>query len=510
MKRFASILRVIVLLLNIPSLTLADSVKTSVAGEDLGHIEFSSSGSPQAQEHFLRGVLFLHSFEYEDAKEAFQQAQSLDPDFAMAYWGEAMTENHPLWLEQNIEAARAVLERLAPSPKARIAKAPTKREQGYMRAIEALYGQGDKVTRDKAYAKAMLDLSETFPEDLEAAAFSALAILGTAQGVRDFRTYMKAAGIAEIVYQQNRRHPGAVHYLIHAYDDPIHAPLGLRPANVYAEIAPAAAHAQHMPSHIFMALGMWDRVIEANEQSWSASETRRKEKGLSVQERPYHTLYWLMYAYLQQGQSDKAKALLKLVESDARNSPSLYTRGNLTSLRATNIIETHDWKTDAWKEDRTDLQLPAAANELFAIGMSAIHLHDLELARKAITKLHARIGHQDPTSFAHDKLGALIMMKELAGLIREEEGNTQEAFALLEEASNLEDGRPYDYGPPYPIKPPHELYGEMLLKHGKYRQADAQFEKALARYPNRGLSVQGMAKAMALEGQAKLEKHNDQ
>jgi hypothetical protein len=137
----------------------------------------------------------------------------------------------------------------------------------------------------------MQQLAEQYPEDLEASAFYALALLGSAQGVRDDRVYMKAASIAEGVFQRHPRHPGAVHYLIHSYDDPIHAPLGLRAANIYASIAPAAAHAQHMPSHIFMALGMWDKVVHANETAWAASETRRKTKGLSIGDRPYHTLY---------------------------------------------------------------------------------------------------------------------------------------------------------------------------------------------------------------------------
>ncbi len=232
---------------------------------DLGRIDFPTSGSPEAQKHFLRGVLLLHSFEYEDAAEEFREAQKLDPGFAMAYWGEAQTANHPIWVERDAESARKVLNRLAPTPEAREARAPTSREKGYLDAVEILFAEGKKPERDRAYAEAMLRLHERYPDDLEAASFYALALLGTCQGQRDTATYMKAAAVAEEVFAKNPMHPGAVHYLIHSYDDPVHAPLGMRAARAYSKIAPAAGHAQHMCSHIFVAMGMWDDVVRSNE-----------------------------------------------------------------------------------------------------------------------------------------------------------------------------------------------------------------------------------------------------
>ena len=341
----------------------------SISG--LGKISFPTSGFQEAQPWFLRGVLLLHNFQYHDAKEAFRKSQTIDPDFAMAYWGEAMTENHTMWIEQDVEKARAILNRLGPTPEARLTKAPTKREKMYLGAIETLYGAGDKQSRDVAYAEAMRQLAETFPDDLEASAFYALAILGTAQGERNFRTYMKAAAIAEEVFQKNPQHPGAVHYLIHSYDDPIHAPLGLRPARTYAAIAPAASHAQHMPSHIFMALGMWKEVVRANEASWAASKARSQQKGLGNDTPPFHALHWLEYAYLQQGRFDDAKRLVKLIEENTRNSPSRYAQGYLAAMRATYIIETQQWNVDHMNEDRSGLRMSAAASDLFALGMSA-------------------------------------------------------------------------------------------------------------------------------------------
>lgn len=231
----------------------------------LGTIIFPTSGQPAAQAAFIRGVLYLHSFEYGSAATAFREAQRLEPGFAMAYWGEAMTLNHPVWNEQDSVAARAALARLAPSSEARRGMAPTARERGYLEAVEQLYASGGpKARRDSLYSAAMMALSAAFPADAEARAFYALSLLGLSQGNRIVPTYMRAGAIALALMQQYPDHPGAAHYAIHAFDDPDHAPLGLPAARAYSRIAPAAPHAQHMTAHIFLALGMWDEVVSQN------------------------------------------------------------------------------------------------------------------------------------------------------------------------------------------------------------------------------------------------------
>src|SRR5256885_194621 len=222
----------------------------------LGTIDFPTSGAPAARAPFIRGVLLLHSFEYGDAARAFREAQRLDSGFALAYWGEAMTYTHPVWNEQDGNAARAALQRLAATRDARRAKAPTRREQAYLDAVEILYGDGSKAVRDTAYSLAMGRLVARFPADREAKVFYALSLLGLNQGVRDVPSYLRAAAIVDTVFRENPNHPGAAHLLIHSYDDPIHAPLGLAPARAYSKIAPDAAHAQHMTTHIFLALGV--------------------------------------------------------------------------------------------------------------------------------------------------------------------------------------------------------------------------------------------------------------
>jgi hypothetical protein len=196
----------------------------------------------------------------------------------MAYWGEAMTFNQPVWQRTSPDLAKAALNKLAPAADARRAKAPTEKEQDWIGAVERLYGSGDKLARDLAYADAMKRMAEKYANDDEVKAFYALSLLGTSHNGRDVAIYMRAAAIAEQIYAKNPQHPGAAHYLIHCYDDPIHAPLGLRFADAYSKIAPAASHALHMPSHIYVAMGMWDESAAINERSVKAADARARRE----------------------------------------------------------------------------------------------------------------------------------------------------------------------------------------------------------------------------------------
>src|SRR5262249_456374 len=245
------------------------------------------------------GLAQLHNFEYPDAADHFRKAQQVDPDFAMAYWGEAMTKTHPLWHQQEVGAAREILGHLGATPEARLAKARTAREKAYLRAVEILYGDGTKEQRDKSYESAMAGLHRQYPEDVDAASFYALAILGTAEQGRDFATYMKAAAVLEEVFPQHPNHPGVGHHLIHCYDDSIQAPVGRGGGGIYSKIASEAGHAQHMTSHIFLALGMWDAVAKANETAVDVVNRSRQKAGKPPGACGHYT-YWLEYSYLQQ------------------------------------------------------------------------------------------------------------------------------------------------------------------------------------------------------------------
>jgi tetratricopeptide (TPR) repeat protein len=483
----------------------------------LGHIIFETSGAPAAKPAFIRGVLLLHSFEFADAKEAFMEAQRLDPGYAMAYWGEAMTYNHPLWAQTDPDAARAALARLAPTAEARVAKAPTAYEKSWLTAVEALYGSGDKLTRDLAYAAAMQRVFDANPEDLEAASFYALALLGTSHNGRDFATYMKAAAIVERVYAKNPQHPGAAHYLIHSYDDPVHAPLGMRAADAYAKIAPSASHALHMPSHIYFAMGMWDEAAAMNERSWKAADERVQQKKLSVDERGFHALHWLEYAYLQQGRYQDAKRILQTMEADAAKSGSARTRSHLALMRSAWVVETRQWSSVGQAVPAQGLGPDAVGANLFVIGYAALESGDLAGAKAALGQIRSAFGSPAGASDAHHGAGMpqtglpaaggsshsrvpAVMAQQLDALILLKEGQPEPALERLTAAARAEDGLSFEFGPPNPVKPAHELLGEILLKLDRPEDARREFEASLRRAPRRALSMLGLARAAAAGG----------
>ena len=349
-------------------------------------------GRAAAQPAFLRGVLLMHSFEYDDAKEAFLEAQKADPGFAMAYWGEAMTYNHAVWQQTSPDLAKAALARLAPTAEGRLAKAPTAKEKDWLASLDSLYGAGEKLARDRAYAEQMRRMHEKYPADDEVTAFYALALLGTSHGGRDVAIYMKAAALVEQVYARNPQHPGAAHYLIHSYDDPVHAPLGLRFADAYSKIAPAASHALHMPSHIYFALGMWDEASAINERSMKAADARRAEKKLDVEARGFHAMLWLVYGYAQQGRFEESRALLAQLEADAKSSGSVRTRSHLALARAAWLIESRKWGEAKAPVAAKGLATDAAMADLFAIGMAAIRSGNRMAGGNALQQMAALMG----------------------------------------------------------------------------------------------------------------------
>ena len=421
-----------------------------------------------------------------------------------------MTHNHPLWRQQDREAARAALAKLASSPEERRAKAGTEREKGYLAALEALYGEGGKVSRDLAYAETMRGLSARIPDDLEAKAFYALAILGTGQGVRDFRTYMRAGAVAEEVFAANPRHPGAAHYLIHSYDDPVHAPLGLRAARVYSQIAPAATHAQHMISHIYVALGEWEDSVEANVKSFEMSAERRQTKNLAVDALNYHALQWLQYSHLQLGQWEQAKAEYDAMVGYEEESDEPRAQWYRAAMRAAWVVGT-DGKEVPTGQETADLALPVAAFEIFATGYGAAKKGDQETAQAALAALEDRLAVATQTGdevagdvYAQvsdeEMVEATGMVKSLQALVELGQDHPDSALALLGEATALEAAKPLEFGPPEIVKPSHELYGEILLLLGRPEEVRAQFEVALQRAPRRSHSLSGLAQAARAVG----------
>jgi tetratricopeptide (TPR) repeat protein len=487
----------------------------SVPAQDskLGSVEFPTSGSAPAQAHFLRGLAALHSFWYEEALEAFRESTKADPDFMMGYWGEAMANNHPLWSEQDLAAARTVVGKIKDTPKL------TERERAYLNAVKLLYGDGDKRARDLAYSAAMEKIYRAYPEDLDAASFYSLSLLGLMRSEdKGYRLQAQAGAIALAVYAKNPNHPGAAHYIIHAFDDPDHAILALPAARRYADIAPEAHHARHMPSHIFLQLGMWPEAAASNESAWESSDNWMKRKKLSLNVRDYHSLHWLLYAYLQQGRYKKGEELLQLMKKvmsessyDNKLRPDYY-ENNWASMAAAFIVETERWELAGQFFPETKA---AEATEQAPANAGAHGMHGSAPAANTSaapnTVRYPRASRNLPPfiralSAAFRGLDSVepvptgIREIQVAAVKASLKKDDAKAIELMKQATALEEQMAPPLGPPILIKPSHELFGEILLRAGKPTEASEQFAIALLRQPNRARSLLGAARAAAQAG----------
>ena len=514
------------LLILLISLSPFASVSGSAAHElaklgKLGTVRFPTSArSSDAQAHFLRGVAALHSFWYPIALDEFRAAARIEPDFAMAYWGEAMTYNHPLWGDpQETDTARQVLSRAHLSPDL------TPRERAYLGAVRLLYGDGDKLQRDRRYAAAMEEIYRAYPEDREAAAFYALALLGAVRSddPTALRTRMKAGALVQEVYRLEPDHPGAAHYIVHAFDDPDHAVLALRAAQQYAEIAPGAPHALHMPSHIFLQLGLWRETAASNEAAWAASDRWVREHDLSIGERDYHSLYWLFYTYLQQGRYGETKALLEVMRDSlpqfSKDDPYMLLYGPYieAKMAAAYVVATRQWEaadtilgpsrasvasSEAGSDDERLLARLARTPALFAAGLAAAMTGAPTWMewRAELRAIREQIGGR--TLPLDASLPDILKVQELeiTAAAAATEKRFDEAIETMKQAAALVDAMPPPSGPPPVIKPPHELFGEIFLLAERPDHAAEQFAVSLLRHPDRAASTLGAARAAVRSG----------
>ncbi len=449
----------------------------------LGTVHMPNSGAPAAQAAFRDGLAALHSFEYGLAARAFRDAQRLDANFALAYWGEAMTHTHPVWNQQAADSARGVLARYAHTREARRARAPTAREADWLDAVEVLYGAGGKAQRDTLYLHAMEKLAETYPDDMEAQAFLALAWLGLNQSIRATADYMRAGAIAARVMQRHPDHPGAAHYVIHAFDDPPHAPLGLDAARAYSRIAPDAPHAQHMTTHIFLALGMWEETVAQNvsavgSQPWVAG----------------HYTSWWHYALTQLGREHEATALR---DSMRRSAKGVQT---LSQLR---IEAHHAVEFDRWDDSVFSAPVPAMRPDmrLWWHGMQGIAA--ARRGDRATSERHVREFEALLKSPALEPLNApyrsathntLLASRAFAA------NDHAEAVRYARLAVALSDTLPADFGPPVFTMPPQELLAELLLASGQAAESQRAWQRALQLGPGRSRAFAGLARAARAAG----------
>src|SRR6266542_2932423 len=443
------------------------------SNERLGTVSFPNSGKPAAQTSFLRGLALLHSFEYEDAGEAFRAAQRADPAFAVAYWGEALTYAKLLWGLDNPEAARVALARLASTPEERLRRAPTERERAYGAAVEALYQGHDLESRIRGYVAGLRALTSKYPDDLEARALLAIALQMRGAGYRSEerreRT-LEAITLAESIFKSKPDHPGGAHYLIHAADNPELASRGVAAARAYAKIAPDAEHALHMPSHIFLQIGAWDDVVSSNERAWAASRAWVRSHGVPNTELSFHTLSWLEYGYLQQGRYAAAHAVLDTGDWTVfgGNAPAPVPPSKSASDRASFFA------------------MQGAYTRAFTAGV----LRDT-ITAKALPPFPAKdLPH---SSFADAALPGAVARAHVSALTARARGDIGAYLASLSDAADA-DAQMAHAGPPIFV-PAHELLGQALLEAGRFDEAVKAFEKSLQLMPNRSASLLGLARA---------------
>jgi len=489
--------------------------------EGLGRVHVDISCASTVGAKFDRALALLHNFWYRRALEGFQQVSNADPECAIAYWGAAMTYNHPFWdapSSADETAAWGLVQRgLA-------AKKMSPREKLYLNAVAALFkdaGAGPKAARDEGYRDAMAAAYASFPDD-ETKLFYGLAVLGAIkEGTKGFERQTQAAKLFEEVYAHNPDHPGVLHYLIHVYDDPAHAEEGLEAARKYAKVAAAVPHALHMPSHMFTRLGYWDESAATNEKAWQTSESDVKRAGESSSLRDFHSLNYLEYAYLQLGRYRDARRTIDIIAAQYDALTDKKTAADTPELQARHVrgrtiyaipdrvvygyfdmltryaVETGDWDTAA----KIPLLVPSrdfVAVKLQLEAMAAATRKDAVGARVAAGKLALLAQEAGQHPFAQQII--TMQAKEAEAFAAKASGNPDEAVAKMKEAVAIEDSIDSLSQPPYPIIPANELFGMLLMELNRPADAMERFLQTLKRTPGRPKAIYGIARAAQAKG----------
>jgi len=481
---------------------IADDEKDHHHHEDLtetqlGTVHFPISCSASVEKPFARGVALLHSFWYEEAEKEFIDIAKDDPRCAMAHWGIAMSIWHQLWNEPDEKVIARGLEE-ATTPKKLGLKA-TPREAGYLAAITAFYadsGKLDHATRAKAYSDAMKKVYESYPDDHEAAVFYALSLLASEPDEdATFGNRKAAAAILEKLFAIDPDHPGVAHYLIHAYDKPQLAELGIPAARRYAQVAPAAPHALHMPSHIFARVGLWQDDIKSNLASVAATR-QTAAMGMGGEGHQFHAMDFLFYAYMQSGREADARALM----DEVNKMPEMHDMYGVgfdphlaaeATFAAMYPLEMRDWATAA---ALTPMDIPGTANDSFGYWAKAVgsaHLHQTEEVRKdvaAITVIHQKFVDQKKTFFAE---GTESDLKQAQAWQAFSEGKYDDAVGILRPMAEKEE----TLGDEPQGIPSREMIAEILLEAKRPQQALVEYQADLKFSPNRFNGLYGAARA---------------
>ncbi|HUO24274.1 MAG TPA: tetratricopeptide repeat protein [Candidatus Aquilonibacter sp.] len=471
----------------------------------LGTVHFPVSCAPAVRKPFERGVALLHSFWYEEAQKEFEQIAAEDPNCAMAHWGIAMSLWHELWNHPDAEVIQHGADEVF---EAQQTDGPvTQRERDYISAIGAFYSNSKKLgyeERAKAYSDAMKKVYETHPDDHEAAVFYALSLLASEPpDDTTFANRKQAAAILEKLFASEPDHPGVAHYLIHTYDKPQLAELGLPAARRYAKIAPAAPHALHMPSHIFARVGLWQDDINSNLASIAASR-KTAAMGMGGEGHQFHAMTFLFYAYMQSGRDADARALIAEIRAMPDKKDDMYGKGYdphmaaLAHLSALYPIEMHDWAAAA---ALPPMEVAGTAEDsviYWARAVGSAHLHKPDEVRKDIAQiddLHKRLV-SEKSEFAE---GVADDSREAQAWLAFAEGKYDDAVEAMRPIADKEDS----LGDEPEGVPAREMMADMLLEAKRPQQALAEYRTDLKVNPNRFDGLYGAARAAEEAGNQK-------
>jgi tetratricopeptide (TPR) repeat protein len=501
MKRAALLLLAVVSLFAVFVLADEDHHHEDLTAEQLGTVHFPVSCTASSQKAFERGVALLHSFWYEEAEKEFVQIAKDDPTCAMAHWGVAMSLWHQLWDHPNAATTKRGMAELK---KARSLHPATARERDYIAALRAFYQKnGTHDERATVYSQAMEGVYHRYPDDREAAAFYALSLLASEpDGDSTFANRKKAAAVLETLFKEEPNHPGVAHYLIHSYDKPQLAELGLPAARSYAKIAPAAPHALHMPSHIFARLGLWQDDIDSNLASIAAT---RKTAAMHMggEGHQFHAMDFLVYAYLQSGHEADAQRVIEEVKAlppmkdmyGMGYDPRVYALSRFPALYA---LELHHWTEAAALAPAPGADSGDKSITYWARAIGAARSGNVAEARKDIAELESmrqEMLKDKKTSWAQVVEGS---EKEAGAWVAHAEGKDEDAIKTLRAMAEQEEStgdEPEDI-------PAREMLADLLLEAKHPEQALAEYETDLKFSPNRFNGLYGAASAAELAGKS--------
>ncbi len=476
---------------------------------EVGSIKFSTSCSHAVENNFNRAVALLHSFQYEQVQQAFDEIAKQDPACAMAQWG--MCDRHTFTAcgtTATLLRGRAALQKA--QEVAQTNKNTTPREQSYIEALAEICRVDGKSQDEhgQAFERRMGALQAAYPSDDEAAIFHALSLdISASPGDKTFANQRKCGEILEPIFAKLPDHPGAAHYLIHCYDNPVLAEKGLNAARVYAKIAPASPHANHMPSHIFTRLGLWDESIASNLKSKElATNAEHTAATGEARDQRLHAMDYLEYAYLQSGRVKQARGVLDEMESLKSVNGITGTSGYANaSIPARLAIELHDWIHAS--------ELKAGGGNPYtqaitwvAIGLGSARAGNLESATNAERKLASLVDEASKLNNQYWAKQVEVQRREVAAWILQKQGRSADAGAMMRNAADLEDSTEKDGVSPGPITPAREMLAEMLALQNRPAESLKEYQDVLKIAPNRFNAVYGAARAAEAAGDAEAAK----